>query len=162
MVLTRFSPTMAPTQPMSSPNRQEQIARALVITVPALWAINYVVARKAPGVIDPHTLALGRWGIAGLLLGLFSWRELWRERRWLLTAWPQHLVLPALVFTLHAFDFDYCVANFIRVKFIGHVQSMSGGFDGCEQSRTAFSAASACRHSCPSCPLAFRAPVAQK
>lgn len=81
---------------MSSPNRQEQIARALVITVPALWAINYVVARKAPGVIDPHTLALGRWGIAGLLLGLFSWRELWRERRWVLTAWPQHLVLGSL------------------------------------------------------------------
>jgi drug/metabolite transporter (DMT)-like permease len=75
---------------------QENFARTLVVLVPLLWAVNYVVARKAPGVIEPHTLALGRWGLAGLLLAAFSWRELWRERRALRAAWPQYLVLGTL------------------------------------------------------------------
>ncbi len=81
---------MAPTR------RAEQTARALVILVPALWVVNYVVARKAPGVIEPHTLALGRWGLAGLLLALFARQELWRERRAIVAAWPQYLVLGTL------------------------------------------------------------------
>ena len=81
---------------MTSLERKEPLARSLVILVPTLWAVNYVVARKAPGVIEPHTLALGRWGLAGLLLGLISHKELWRERHAVLAAWPQYLVLGSL------------------------------------------------------------------
>ena len=81
---------------MTSLERKEPLARSLVILVPTLWAVNYVVARKAPGVIEPHTLALGRWGLAGLLLGLISHKELWHERHAVLAAWPQYLVLGSL------------------------------------------------------------------
>ena len=81
---------------MTSPERKETLARTLVILVPTLWAVNYVVARKARGVIEPHTLALGRWGLAGLLLGLLHHKKLWRERHAVLAAWPQYLVLGSL------------------------------------------------------------------
>ena len=81
---------------MTSPERKETLARTLVILVPTLWAVNYVVARKARGVIEPHTLALGRWGLAGLLLGLLHHKKLWRERHAVLAAWPQHLALGSL------------------------------------------------------------------
>jgi len=76
--------------------RKESLARLLVVMVPALWAVNYIVARRAPGVVEPHTLALGRWAMAGLLLGFFSRQELWRERRAIVKAWPQHVVLGSL------------------------------------------------------------------
>ena len=43
-------------------------AKVLLFVVPALWSTNYVIARLADGVIGPHALALGRWGLAALLL----------------------------------------------------------------------------------------------
>lgn len=81
---------------MIANRNKENLARAIVVLVPVLWAVNYVVARKAPGVIEPHTLALGRWGLAGLLLCVFSRNELWRHRKALWDAWPQYLVLGSL------------------------------------------------------------------
>ncbi len=81
---------------MSAAPRKETLARLIVVLVPALWAVNYIVARRAPGVIEPHTLALGRWAMAGLLLGFFSRQELWRERHAVAQAWRQHLVLGTL------------------------------------------------------------------
>lgn len=79
-----------------SAQRQTRLALVLLWLVPALWAVNYIVARKAPGVIGPHLLALGRWGIAALLLLLLSGPELWRERSDLARVWWQYLILGTL------------------------------------------------------------------
>lgn len=53
-----------------------------------LWTVNLVIARKAPGILTPHVLALGRWGIAGALLAVVCRRELWLHRTLILkNAW---------------------------------------------------------------------------
>jgi len=38
-----------------------RLAQTLVFVAPAMWGVNYLVARWAPGVIAPHALALGRF-----------------------------------------------------------------------------------------------------
>ncbi len=81
---------------MSSPESRHRLALALLWITPALWSVNYIVARKAPGVVEPHLLALGRWTLAGLVVGFMARRELWRERHAVLAVWPQYLVLGAL------------------------------------------------------------------
>lgn len=81
---------------MWRPESRQRLALVLIWLTPALWAINYIVARRAPGVVEPHMLALGRWAIAGALLALVARAELWRERRAILAVWPQYLVLGAL------------------------------------------------------------------
>ncbi len=81
---------------MSSDARSERLALAVLWITPALWAVNYIVARKAPGVIEPYTLALGRWALAGMIVGLMARRELWRERRAILAVWQQYIVLGVL------------------------------------------------------------------
>lgn len=78
------------------PESRTRLALALIWLTPALWAVNFIIARKAPGVIDPHLLALGRWAIAGLLLALVARAELWRERAYLRQQWRQYLVLGSL------------------------------------------------------------------
>jgi drug/metabolite transporter (DMT)-like permease len=78
------------------PEALRALALALIWVIPAFWTVNYVVARTAPGVVEPHMLALGRWGLAGLILTIFSRDELWRERRAILTVWHQYLALGAL------------------------------------------------------------------
>ena len=72
-----------------------RLALIVIWIIPLLWTVNMVVARKAPGVISPHVLALGRWGLAGLILGAVSYRELWLHRRTLLQNFWQYLVLGA-------------------------------------------------------------------
>ena len=57
-----------------------RIAYALLLITPALWSVNYLVARWAPGVIAPHALALGRWVVAALVLAAFCHRELAAKR----------------------------------------------------------------------------------
>jgi drug/metabolite transporter (DMT)-like permease len=84
-----------PSRPMSTTSRR-QLALALIFITPALWTVNYLVARSAPGVIGPHLLALMRWFLAGLLFALLAWRELREHRRHLATDWPRYLVLGAL------------------------------------------------------------------
>lgn len=70
-------------------------ALALIWIVPALWSSNYVIARLARGVISPHLLAFGRWGVAlALMLPFVGW-ALWRERAALRREWRQLLVLGA-------------------------------------------------------------------
>lgn len=71
------------------------MAMAMIWFMPLLWTVNLVVARQAPGVVTPHVLALGRWAIAGMVLVLWTHRELWRMRREVLKAWPQSVVLGA-------------------------------------------------------------------
>jgi len=66
---------------------------ALAWLTPALWAVNFIVARTAPGVIDPYTLALGRWGLAGVVLVALTYQELWQHRSHLRAVWYQYIVL---------------------------------------------------------------------
>ncbi|QDL56595.1 DMT family transporter [Rhodoferax aquaticus] len=61
--------------------------------IPALWAVNYIIARKAPGVVEPYALALGRWGLAGLILTVIARHELWQQRKAIATVWYQYVVL---------------------------------------------------------------------
>lgn len=72
-----------------------RIAQMLIWVIPLLWTINGVIARKAPGVITPHVLALGRWALAGLVLAFLARSELWSQRRALLAQWPRYLLLGA-------------------------------------------------------------------
>ncbi len=78
------------------PATRQRLARALLFVTPALWSANYVVARSAIGVVEPHMLAFLRWLIAfGLMLPL-AWPALrahwphWRRE------WKDLLVLGAL------------------------------------------------------------------
>lgn len=71
----------------------ERLARLAIWGVPALWAVNYIVARRAPGVIEPYALALGRWALAGMLLAVVARQELWAQRRAIAAVWYQYLVL---------------------------------------------------------------------
>ena len=80
-----------------SDSLQKQTRWALILlwVVPALWTVNYIVARKAPGVIGPHLLAIGRWGLAAAVLIVLSWPELRAKR---LEIWQngwQYLILGA-------------------------------------------------------------------
>ncbi len=56
-------------------------AQWLLFIVPALWSANYLVARLARGVVHPHALAFGRWGLALLLMLPFVAAALWLHRR---------------------------------------------------------------------------------
>ena len=81
--------------PITSESRR-RVASGLIWIIPALWATNYIVARSAAGVVEPYTLAFGRWAIAGGLLAFASRAELWRERRHIASNWFHYLVLGAL------------------------------------------------------------------
>jgi drug/metabolite transporter (DMT)-like permease len=50
----------------SSHHAREQRALLLLWIAPALWTVNYLVARTAPGIVEPHVLALARWALAGV------------------------------------------------------------------------------------------------
>lgn len=69
-----------PTDTERASAQHTRLAQALIWFLPLLWTVNMIVARKAPGVIDPHVLAMGRWGLAGLLLGYVARQELWTQR----------------------------------------------------------------------------------
>ena len=69
---------------------------ALLFITPALWSVNYIVGRLAPGLIAPHMLALLRWALAGLILATFAWPELVVKRTQLHRQAWQYLVLGAL------------------------------------------------------------------
>ena len=69
------------------------LARWAIWCVPALWAVNYIIARRAPGVIEPYTLALGRWALAGFILSVSARSQLWAHRSHLAQAWHQYVVL---------------------------------------------------------------------
>lgn len=78
------------------PSRARRLAYALLFITPALWSVNYLVARGAPGVIAPHALALGRWVVAACVLGAFCAGELRAQRHAIRAEWKQFLVLGAL------------------------------------------------------------------
>ena len=68
----------------------------MVFVTPALWALNSLIARRAPGLIEPYSLALLRWLFAGLAFALGARAELWRQREQLLRDWKRNLALGAL------------------------------------------------------------------
>lgn len=72
-----------------------RIAKVLFWVIPLLWIVNSVIARRAPGVITPHVLALGRWALAGLLLGWLARHELWQQRQELRLHMGRYLALGA-------------------------------------------------------------------
>jgi len=76
--------------------QQQRLALALMFIAPALWSVNYLVARWAPGVIAPHMLALCRWVVGALVLGAFCWREIVAKRAAIRAEVPRFLVLGAL------------------------------------------------------------------
>ena len=79
-----------------SPAARLRLAQLLIVITPAIWSTNYIVARAAPGVIEPHLLAFLRWLIAFLLMLPLAWSELrsqwpdWRKE------WKDLLLLGAL------------------------------------------------------------------
>ena len=80
----------------SNPNASHRWAVALLFITPALWSVNYVVGRLAPGLVAPHMLALLRWAGAGLLLAPFAWPQLWAHRAQLRHKAWHYLVLGSL------------------------------------------------------------------
>jgi drug/metabolite transporter (DMT)-like permease len=78
------------------PSHSRRWALVLLLLAPALWSVNYVVARLAPGEIAPHMLALCRWALAALVLGFFAFAEIQDKRHLILKKAWQYLVLGAL------------------------------------------------------------------
>ena len=75
------------TEPLSSASAapptvhpHTRLAQLLIWVIPLLWIVNSVIARRAPGVITPHVLAMGRWILAGAILAAFTHTELWAQR----------------------------------------------------------------------------------
>ena len=75
---------------------ERRIAIALLFIAPALWSVNYLVARWAPGTIAPHALALGRWSVAALVMGAWCWREIVAKREHVLREGWRFIALGAL------------------------------------------------------------------
>jgi len=71
-------------------------AQVLLWVVPALWSSNYLIARLASGVVNPHVLALGRWSLALALMLPFVAAALWQQRAALRREAGQLLLLGAL------------------------------------------------------------------
>ena len=82
--------------PSSSPASRERLAIVLLWFAPAMWTVNYLVARTAPGIVQPHVLALMRWGLAGAILAFIARRELALQWRHIAAHGWQYLVLGAL------------------------------------------------------------------
>ncbi len=68
----------------------------LLWLAPAMWTVNYLVARTAPGVVQPHVLALARWVLAGTILAAIARHELTRHWRHILGVGWQYLILGSL------------------------------------------------------------------
>lgn len=78
------------------PKTRLQWAQALVFITPAIWSVNYLVARAAADVVSPHWLALLRWSLALALMLPFAWGPLSRAWPHWKREWPDALVLGAL------------------------------------------------------------------
>ena len=79
-----------------SPERKRAFAFALLFVTPALWGVNYLVARMAAPTVAPHALALGRWFMAGILLTAFAWPELRGQGAAIRREWKQLFVFGLL------------------------------------------------------------------
>jgi len=75
------------------PNR---FALILLWVTPAFWSSNYIIARASQGVLTGHSLALGRWTVALLLMLPGVWRSRQAMREAARDEWKQMLALGAL------------------------------------------------------------------
>ncbi|MCZ8252608.1 MAG: DMT family transporter [Hylemonella sp.] len=75
---------------------RHRLALTLLFITPALWSVNALIARKAPGVIEPHLLAMLRWLMASGLFFLGAHAEIWAQLRQILTDSKHYLTLGAL------------------------------------------------------------------
>lgn len=90
-----MSPGDAPTA--ARDRRRHRLALALLWAVPLVWSSNYLIARAAAGVINPHLLALARWSLAFVIMLPLAWRGLAKDGApWLREEWKHLLVLGAL------------------------------------------------------------------
>lgn len=77
-------------------SQRRRLALFFLLLTPALWATNYIVGRRAAGVVEPHLLAAMRWTVAFavmLPLALPSLLRLWPQWR---REWPDFFVLGAI------------------------------------------------------------------
>ena len=91
--------TSATPTPAGDPGqrRRHRLALALLWGVPLVWSSNYLIARAAAGVINPHLLALARWSLAFAIMLPLAWRGLAKDGApWLRQEWKHLLVLGAL------------------------------------------------------------------
>jgi drug/metabolite transporter (DMT)-like permease len=76
--------------------RRRRIALFFLLLTPALWATNYIVGRRAAGVVEPHLLATMRWTVAlavMLPLAAPTLVRLWPQWR---REWPDLFILGAI------------------------------------------------------------------
>jgi drug/metabolite transporter (DMT)-like permease len=66
-----------------------------------IWGANTVVNKLAANVIDPAAISFYRWLLAGLLLGLFFAKPVWRQRRQIQPFVPKLFVLGMLGMVLY-------------------------------------------------------------
>ena len=81
---------------MIAPDTRRRWATILLFVTPALWSVNYLVARASADVVAPHMLAFWRWLLAGAMLGGLARHDIWRHRDAITREWKQLLVLGAL------------------------------------------------------------------
>lgn len=79
-----------------APSNRVRLAQILLFITPAMWSANYIVARAAPGVIEPHLLAFLRWFFAFCLMLPFALPELRSQWPVWRAEWRSFLVLGAL------------------------------------------------------------------
>jgi drug/metabolite transporter (DMT)-like permease len=77
-------------------SQRQQLAKLLLILTPAMWSLNYIVARGAVGHVHPHMLALLRWVLAGGLMLAIAWPTLKNQWPAIKKEWPDALLLGAL------------------------------------------------------------------
>ena len=75
---------------------RHRMALILFWVTPAMWTVNYLVARTAPGIVQPHVQALGRWLLAGAILCAMARHELVQQWRHITGVAWQYMVLGAL------------------------------------------------------------------
>ncbi|MEY4295753.1 MAG: hypothetical protein RLY82_1441 [Pseudomonadota bacterium] len=88
--------TLRPVVSTSSASSISGLSWALIFFIPALWSVNYLVARSAPALIAPHALAFSRWALAAIILGVFAWGEL-KEKRHLIWQDRWHFLIFGLL-----------------------------------------------------------------
>lgn len=81
---------------MITPEHRRRWAVVLLFVTPALWSVNYLVARAAADVVAPHMLAFWRWLLAGVLLAVLARHDISLHRAAIGREWKQLLVLGAL------------------------------------------------------------------
>ena len=72
---------------------RQRLAFLALWAVPVLWTVNLIIARKAPGLVEPYTLAFGRWLIAALVLAGLAWQEVWQKRAEVVRHWWHFVAL---------------------------------------------------------------------